>query len=86
MPNCKQYGGINREELNSLRRDLEKEGVSIPPGNEATVAGPHGIEIHVTYDEAKETLKVCITKKPFFIPESMVWGIIDAAIEPYEGA
>ena len=85
MPNCKQYGGITREELNSLRGDLEKEGVSIPPGDEAIVAGPHGAELQVTYDQAKETLKVCITKKPFFIPESMIWGIVDSGVEPYVG-
>lgn len=85
MASCKQYGGITREELKSLRRDLEKEGVSVPSGDNVTVTGQHGIELHVMYDEAKQTLKVCITKKPFFIPESMVWGIVDTGVEPYVG-
>ncbi len=82
MPNCKLYGGITRIDLNNLRNDLEKEGVSIPPGDEAIVAGPHGITLQVTYEEARETLRVCITKKPFFIPESFIWGIIDTGVEP----
>lgn len=85
MASCKQYGGITRDELKSLRRDLAKEGVSVPAGDEVTVTGPHGIELQATYDETKQTLKICITKKPFFIPESMVWEIVDAGVEPYVG-
>ena len=74
MPRCKQYGSITREELNRLRGDLDKKGISVPQGDDVAVNGPYGIELHVSYVESKETLKVCITKKPFFIPESSVWG------------
>ena len=86
MPNCKFYGGITRVELELLRRDLQKEGVIVPAGDDVSVTGPYAIELHITYDEAKETLQVCITKKPFYIPEAMVWQIIDAGVEPYEGS
>jgi hypothetical protein len=85
LPICKFYGGITREELELLRRDLEKEGISVPPGDEVAVTGQYGIELSITYDGARETLKVCISKKPFYIPEAMVWQIIDAGVEPYEG-
>lgn len=85
MPSCKQYGGITRKELKSLRGDLKKEGVSLPVGDDVAITGPHGIELQAIYDENKETLKVCITKKPFFIPESKVWEIVDAGVEPYVG-
>ena len=85
MPSCKQYGGITRDELRRLRGDLEEEGVSVPQGDDVTVIGPYGIELQITYDERKETLKVCITKKPFYIPESSVWGIVDTGVEPYVG-
>ena len=85
MPNCKFYGGITRDELELLRGDLKREGITIPAGDQVAVTGPYGIELNITYDEAKETLKVCITKKPFYIPETMVWDIVDAGIAPYEG-
>ena len=62
MPNCKKYGGITREELNRLRQDLKKEDVSLPAGDEVVVKGPYGIELRASYDEAKETLTICITK------------------------
>ena len=85
MPDCKQYGGITREELDHLRGDLKKEGVSIPQGDDVEVKGPYGIELRAFYDESKETLKICITKKPFYIPESEIWKIVDTGVEPYVG-
>jgi hypothetical protein len=85
MPDCKKYGGITRNELNSLRKDLAKEGISIPSGDDVKVQGPYGIELQATYDESKETLKICITKKPFYIPESQVWKIVDTGTAPYAG-
>ncbi len=85
MPSCKQYEGITRGELQQLRVDLQKEGVSVPQGDEVAVMGPYGIELSISYDESKQTLSVCITKKPFFIPESSVWAIIDTGVNPYVG-
>ena len=85
MADHKFYGGITRDELKSLRADLEKEGVLVPEGDDVMVQGPHGIQLHVTYEESKQTLKVDIAKKPFFVPDSMIWNIVDAGIEPYEG-
>jgi hypothetical protein len=83
MPDCKKYGGITREELNHLRKDLEAEKIFVPEGDDVAVKGPFGVELRATYDEAKETLKICITKKPFFIPESEVWKIVDTGTAPY---
>ena len=85
MPDCKKYGGITRAELNRLRQDLEREGVSIPEGDDVNFKGLFGVELRATYDEEKETLKICITKKPFYIPESEVWKVVDAGTEQYEG-
>ena len=86
MPDCKKYGGITRDELNRLRQDLEKEEVSLPAGDEVVVNGPFGIKLQASYDEARETLKICITKKPFYIPEPEIWKIVDAGTAPYIGS
>lgn len=85
MPDCKKYGGITRAELNHLRGDLAKEGVNVPPGDDVAVKGPYGIELRATYDEKKETLQIRIVKKPFYIPESEIWKIIDTGTAPYAG-
>jgi len=83
MPDCKQYGGINRNELVNLRKDLAGEGIVVPEGDDVEVQGPFGVKLRATYDEQKETLKICITKKPFYIPESEIWKIVDAGTAPY---
>ncbi len=85
MPDCKQYGGITRDELVHLRKDLAEEGITVPEGDDVEVQGPFGIKLRATYDEPKETLKICITKKPFYIPESEVWKIVDTGTAPYVG-
>lgn len=85
MPDCKQYGGITRDELFNLRKDLADEGIDVPEGDDVEVNGPFGIKLRATYNEQKETLKICITKKPFYIPESEVWKIVDTGTAPYAG-
>lgn len=85
MPDCKKYGGITRAELTTLRKDLAKEGITIPEGDDVSVKGPYGIELQATYNEEKETLKICIASKPFYIPESEIWKIVDAGTAPYAG-
>ncbi len=85
MPECKQYGGITRDELLNLRKDLADEGIIVPEGDDVEVIGPFGIKLRATYHEQKETLKISITKKPFYIPESEVWKIVDTGTAPYAG-
>lgn len=86
MPDCKQYGGITREELVHLRKDLADEGIIVPEGDDVEITGIYGVKLQAIYDEQKETLKICITKKPFYIPESEVWKIVDTGTAPYVGA
>lgn len=85
MPDSKQYGGINREELVKLRKDLANEGIDVPEGDDVEVNGPFGIKLQAVYIEEKETLKISIVKKPFYIPETEVWKIVDAGTAPYVG-
>jgi len=85
MPDCKQYTGIDRAELDSLRKDLARENVHVPDGDDVDVSGPFGIALRATYNEKNQILKICITKKPFFIPESKVWEIVDEGTAPYIG-
>lgn len=83
MSDCKQYVGISRAELDNLREDLAKEGISIPPGDDVGVEGPYGIELRAIYDESLKTLQICIASKPFYIPESAIWKIVDTGTSPY---
>lgn len=85
MPDCKYYGGITRAELVRLRKDLADEGIIVPKGDDVEINGPFNIKLRATYDEQKETLKICIVSKPFYIPASEVWKIVDAGTTSYVG-
>ncbi len=83
MPEYKNYTAITREELINLRKDLAKEGINIPEGDDVEIKGPFGIELNALYDDRQENLEVRIIKKPFYIPESEIWKIVDAGTAPY---
>ncbi len=83
MPEYKNYTGITRGELGNLRDDLAKEGITVPEGDDVKIKGPFGIELNAAYDEQNEILGIRITKKPFYIPESEVWKIVDTGTAPY---
>lgn len=85
MPTSKQYGGITRSELDRLREDLAAEGVVVPDGDDVTFDATHRVLLRAVYDEAKETLSISIVKKPFFVPESQIWGVLDTGVAPYVG-
>jgi hypothetical protein len=85
MADCKKYGGISRDELAKLRKDLAAEGVDVPEGDDVEIKAPFGVVLSATYDEPKETLKICIVKKPFYVPESQIWKIVDTGTKPYVG-
>jgi len=74
--NCKEYPGITREALHKFREQSEKSGQPLPPGD-SFVIEKSGVKLSVEYLEAAQTLKMCIVEKPGFIPDSMVWAIVD---------
>lgn len=83
MPDCKKYTGITRVELGKLRKNMAAQGIDVPEGDDVSVKGPMGVVLQATYDEAQKTLTICITKKPFYIPESQIWKLIDAGAGEY---
>lgn len=85
MPEYKEYKGITRAEVANLRTYLAKEKIVVPEGDDVAIEGPFGIKLRVIYDEPQEILKVRITEKPFYVPESQIWKIIDEGTAPYAG-
>jgi hypothetical protein len=77
------YNNITKDELDKLRQDLATEGVVVPEGNDVIIKAPHGIELRGIYNAVDQTLNISIVKKPFFVPESRIWEVIDTGIKPY---
>jgi hypothetical protein len=82
MASCHSYGGVTRDNINQLRADIAKEGVSFPAGDTGIIDFK-GVQISVDYQEATNTLKLCIEKRPFYVTEAHVWEILDASVGPH---
>ena len=80
MDDCKEYTGITRQKLQTLKEGLKQRGMTPPEGDSGTIEAM-GVKLSVTYVADAQTLKFCIVEKPAFIPAAMVWGQIDAQLK-----
>lgn len=80
MPDSKEYGGTSRDTLNCIRKDLRGMGINLPDGDNGTI-DYQGVKLSVTYREAEQKLAVKILEKPAFVPEAMLWQLLEARIE-----
>ena len=81
----KRYGGITRNELDLLRAELRQQGVDAPAGDDVTLEGPHGVQLRAQYDAGRATLSLSIVHKPFWMPASRIWELIDEAVGHFAG-
>jgi hypothetical protein len=84
MSDCKEYEGITRKKLADLRKELASQGVNVPEGDDVAIKAPFGVELQAIYDEQNETLKICINDKPFYVPKSQIWKLVDAGADSYK--
>ena len=75
--NCKDYTGVTRATLERWRQEAARSGDPLPDGDSFTFQ-KSGVTISASYNEAAETATICIVEKPAFIPESMVWSILES--------
>lgn len=73
---CKEYSGVSREAVTKFREQAERDGKPLPPGD-SFVIERSGVKLSVDYTETTQVLKLCIAEKPAFIPDAMVWAIIE---------
>jgi len=80
MPDNKEYGGTSRDILNCIRKDLAGMGINMPEGDDGTIEY-QGVKLFVSYFEAHQKLSVKILAKPVFVPEAMLWQLLEARIQ-----
>jgi hypothetical protein len=71
------YKGVSRADMEKVRGELGKFGISLPPGDDVEVKGPLGVKMQVTYSEAAKTLELEITKKPVFVSDTQIWKVVE---------
>jgi hypothetical protein len=78
--NCKDYTCVTRDAINRWREEAARAGTPLPDGDSFTVE-KSGVKISANYSEVTQIATVCIVEKPAFLPESMVWSIIEATFK-----
>ncbi len=84
MASPKEYVGISRNTLECLKKDLQSMGITPPAGDNGTIEY-QGVQLSVTYTEAAEKLSIGILNRPSFVPESLVWQLLDARVQKCVG-
>ena len=79
MADVKEYGGITESGLANIRKDLQSIGITAPPGNDGTIEY-QGVKLGIDYKPSVQTLTVHILEKPIFIPEDLIWQMLDGRI------
>ena len=80
MPDSKEYGGTSRDILSCIRKDLAGMGINLPEGDDGTIEY-QGVKLSVTYFETDQKLSIKILAKPAFVPEAMLWQLLEARIQ-----
>ncbi|MGH9327127.1 MAG: hypothetical protein ACRD2B_10670 [Terriglobia bacterium] len=84
MADAKEFAGISRNTLNCLKKDLHTMGIT-PPDGDSGVIEYQGVKFSISYAETAAKLSIQILTKPAFIPESLVWQLLDGRIQKCSG-
>ena len=71
----KEYQNISREKLESIRSTYDG-----PKGDDVIIEKA-GVKMHIVYIENQKKLEIELIKKPFIIPESLIWNTINNLIK-----
>ncbi len=80
MADAKEYAGITRAAMDCLKLRFQSQGMTPFVGDSGTLE-QQGVKVSVAYIEAEQKLQVGIIEKPFFIPEDLVWTLLDGAVK-----
>ncbi|MGH9447352.1 MAG: hypothetical protein ACRD3O_16700 [Terriglobia bacterium] len=84
MANSKDYSGIARATLDCLKNDLRSMGID-PPNGDAGAIEYQGVKLSISYAEDGQKLSIRIANRPSFVPESLVWQLLDGRIQKCKG-
>jgi hypothetical protein len=77
------YHGVTPPVFNCMKKKLKAAGIKVPEGNSGTISGK-GISAKFKWD-AVANLWIQVTKKPFIVSCSFVYGKVHDAIEACGG-
>lgn len=79
MAEAKEYAGITRATMDCLKLRFQSQGITPFAGDCGTIE-QQGVRVSIAYVEAEQRLQVDIIEMPLFIPEDLVWTLLDTAV------
>lgn len=76
----KNYGPVTRDQFVKMAADLT--GGKAPAGDEIEVE-KSGVKLSVKFNEGAGNVTIAIVSMPPFIPEAMVWNVVDNTLSPH---
>lgn len=80
MADGKEYSGVTEAAMQCLRQGLQELGVTVPDGNSGSISY-QGVMLDINYAPDSQALSLKIQQKPAFIPESLIWQMLDARVQ-----
>jgi len=75
----KTYGGITQSKIDTMLKELVKNGATVSGQSPAWTVDTHqyGIKLKGEWNAAESSLKVTLLDKGFYVPEKKVWQKMD---------
>ncbi|HEX5483905.1 MAG TPA: hypothetical protein VFZ08_14885 [Terriglobia bacterium] len=84
MADQKEYADVSRSVLECLKKDLQSMGINPPEGDTGDIEY-QGVKLSITYHESDQRLAIQVTNRPSFVPESLVWQLLDGRVQKCMG-
>lgn len=79
---CRVFSGVSVTAFQRMAADIRQRGWQFPDGTEGDITA-QGVHASYRYEEAHQTLEICIITKPIFLPASAIWSALQGAVDKY---
>lgn len=80
----KEYPDVTEAALGELKQELQSMGIEAPAGTSGVIEY-QGVKLSLEFTPAAQKLAIRILQKPPFIPENLIWQLLDARINKARG-
>lgn len=80
----KEYADVTEAALGELKQELRSMGINAPEGTSGVIEY-QGVKLALDYAPAAQKLAIRIIQKPPFVPENLIWQLLDARLNKARG-
>lgn len=73
---------VSRETFEQMKDDLRDLGANVPEGDDCIIEH-RGALGRLRYLPSVQRVEIAILKKPLFVPDALVWSLLDRALNRY---